>query len=304
MTDRTAATVAKRPTRFRAWMLAIRPLTLSLSIAPVAVGASLAWAETGRTRPFVVAGAALGAALIQIGTNLYNDAADHRRGADGPARLGPPRVTALGLINEADVGRAAILAFALAAAIGVGLIWAGGWPILTLGVVSILCGLAYSGGPRPIAYTPFGEAFVILFFGLAAVGGTYWLAAGAFGLTPVIAGLAVGLFAAAVLMVNNHRDRDEDARVGRYTLAIALGPSATRAAYAAFMLAPFALLAPLSWLAPGLHVRLALAALPVAAWLVWRFGREPAGPGYNLLLAQTAQTQALFAALLSLSALW
>jgi len=304
MTNELAASLAERSSKIRSWMLAIRPLTLTLSLAPVAVGATLAWAETGRTRPAVVAGAGVAAALIQIGTNLYNDAADHRRGGDGPQRLGPPRVTAQGLLSGAAVARAAFVAFGVAAVIGVGLVCVGGWPILALGLLSIVCGLGYSGGPYPIAYSPFGESFVILFFGVAAVCGTFWLAASVLAPAPVVAGLALGLFAAAALLANNHRDREEDARVGRRTLAIVIGPRWTRVTYGAFVLTPFALLAPLAGLEPTSHAPLALAAAPIAAGLALRFASEPPGRGFNQILAWTAQTQALFAALLCWGATW
>ena len=305
MTDRVSpelVELASKPSRTRAWILATRTRTLTLSIAPVAVGASIAWAETGRLRWSPVLVAALAAALIQIGTNLYNDAADHRRGADGPARVGPLRVTAQGLLGAAEVSLAAMLSFAGAAAAGTYLAAVGGWPILALGLVSIACGLAYSGGPRPIAYTPFGEAFALVFFGVAAVGGTYWLAAGAIAPAPIVAGLAMGLFAAAVLLVNNHRDREEDARVGRRTLAIAIGGTATRWLYATLMLLPFALVFPLVRLLTDAHVWTALIAAPLALIMIARFVREPPGQGFNQILAQTAQTQSVYAVLLCLGA--
>ena len=305
MTDRASAEtvdIVLKPSQIRVWIMALRPRTLSLSIAPVAVGAAIAWADAGRLRWSAVLVAALAAALIQIGTNLYNDAADHRRGADGPARVGPARVTAQGLLGAAEVSRAAFLCFTGAAAAGTYLAAVGGWPILALGLVSIACGLAYSGGPRPIAYTPFGEAFALVFFGIAAVGGTYWLAAGAIGPAPIVAGLAVGLFAAAVLLVNNHRDRQEDARVGRRTLAIAIGGTATHWLYATLMLLPFVLVFPLARLLTDVHVGIALIAAPLALIMVVRFVREPPGSGFNDILAQTAQTQSVYALLLCLGA--
>lgn len=294
---------ASKPSQARVWIMATRPRTLSLSIAPVAVGASIAWADAGRLRWSAVLVAALAAALIQVATNLFNDAADHHRGADGPARLGPLRVTAQGLLGAAEVNRAAFLCFAGAAAAGSYLVFVGGLPILALGLLSIACGLAYSGGPQPIAYTPLGEAFVLLFFGIAAVGGTYWLAAGTLGAAAVVAGLAMGLFAAAVLLVNNHRDRVEDARVGRRTLAIAVGGTATHWLYATLMLAPFVLILPLARLLTDAHVWIALMTAPMALVMVARFVREPPGPGLNKILAQTAQTQAMYAALLCLGAI-
>jgi 1,4-dihydroxy-2-naphthoate octaprenyltransferase len=176
----------------------------------------------------------------------------------------------------------------------------GGWPILVLGLLSIACGFAYSGGPWPISYTPFGEAFVLVFFGVAAVSGVYWLATGAIGPSPVVAGVAMGLFAAAVLLVNNHRDRDEDGRAGRRTLSIAIGGNATCWLYAALMLLPFVLVLPLARLLMGTHIWIALVAAPLALVTIARFVRERPGPGFNQILAQTAQTQAAYAALLCL----
>ena len=301
MTERDSSALneaAFRHSRALVWVQAARPRTLSLSVTPVAVGAAIAGAESAHVRWLPVAIAAVAAALIQIATNLYNDAADFRRGGDSSARVGPPRVTATRLISAADVDRATLTGFAGAAAMGVYLAWAGGWPILLLGLVSIACGWAYSGGPAPIAYTPLGEAFVFAFFGVAAVAGTYWLACSAMSLSALVAGAALGSFAAAVLLVNNHRDRDEDARVGRRTLAIALGAGATKRLYAALMVAPFLLLAPLSLLLPHAHAAAALISAPLAILAVARLFREPPGPGLNAILAQTAQVQLAFAALL------
>lgn len=144
------------------------------------------------------------------------------------------------------------------------------------------------GGPFPISYTPLGELFVLAFFGVAGVAGTYWLACGAIAPAPIVAGVAIGLFAAAVLPVNNHRDRLEDARAGRRTVAILIGPDATRWLYAALMLAPFLALAPLMRLMPDAHVGAAILCAPFAFAIVVRFFREPPGRGLNVILARTA----------------
>ena len=286
--------------KLKIWLLASRPRTLTLSLAPVAVGAALAHAEHGALRWGAVAVALLASALIQIGTKLHNDAADSLRGADGPTRIGPHRVTAAGLIAAASVEKGAAACFAGAALGGLYLVAVGGWPILVLGLLSIMCGWLYSSGPKPISASPFGELFVIAFFGLAAVGGTFYLATGRLDAAALLAGLALGLFAAAVLLVNNHRDRIEDARNGRRTLAIVLGPRGSALLYAGLMLGPFLLAPAIASLLPSGHAQAAFLAAPLAAWLVWRFFREPPGPGFNLLLAMTAQCQALFALLLSL----
>jgi 1,4-dihydroxy-2-naphthoate octaprenyltransferase len=290
------------PPLLSTWIGAMRPRTLTMALAPVVVGAALAWLIEGKTHVAAVLVAMLSAACIQIATNLFNDAKDFERGGDGPDRVGPLRAAASGLLSPEAIKRAAYGSFGLAALGGVFLIAVGGWPILLLGLASIASGWAYTGGPRPISYTPYGEIFVIAFFGLAAVCGTYWLCAGALALAPALAGCAVGLFAAGVLMVNNFRDAAADARVGRRTLAIVAGPERSRWLFAAMMLAPFALLAPLSASAPHNHMVLALGALPLALMQTRRLFVEPPGPGLNTVLARTAQTQAVFSLLLSLGA--
>ena len=288
--------------QLKIWLLATRPRTLTLSLAPVAVGAALALAASGGLRWSAVVVALLASALIQIGTNLHNDAADFFRGGDGPDRIGPTRVVAAGLIDARTVERAAAGCFAGAALCGLYLVWLGGPPILALGLVSILCGWLYSSGPKPIAATPFGELFVIAFFGLGATCGTYYLTAGRLDAVAFFGGAALGLFAAAVLLVNNHRDRIADARNGRRTLAILLGPRGSAVLYAALMLTPFLLLFPIAALLSSRAVLLALAATPLSLWLIRRFFREPPGPGFNLILAATAQCQAGFALLLCIGA--
>jgi 1,4-dihydroxy-2-naphthoate polyprenyltransferase len=281
------------------WIMAARPRTLTLSVTPVMVGTALAWAVERRIHWPAVLAAFVASAFIQLGTNLHNDAADSWRGGDGPDRVGPPRATASGLLDGIAVNRAACACFALAAVLGAYLIWVGGWPIFLLGVLSILSGWAYTGGPLPIAYTPFGELFVVAFFGLGAVCGTYWLCTESLGSAAIGAGLALGCLTGAVLLVNNHRDADADARVGRRTLAIMAGPFATTCVYAALMLLPFALLWPIGQALPRGHVWPTLIALPLAGALIYQFAREPRGRGFNRILVQTVQVQAIFSVLLS-----
>jgi 1,4-dihydroxy-2-naphthoate polyprenyltransferase len=285
------------------WIMAARPRTLSLSVTPVAVGAALAWAAAREVHWSAVFAALVGSVLIQIGTNLHNDAADSERGGDGPDRVGPPRVTASGLLSAAAVKHAALASFAAAALLGLYLVAVGGWPILVLGLLSILAGWAYTGGPLPIAYTPLGELFVIAFFGVGAVCGTYWLCAGRLDAVAADGGLALGLFTAAVLLVNNRRDLEADARVGRKTLPIVAGLRATNWIYAALVVLPFALLALLERALPNSHLSIAAIALPFAVALAYRFAREPRGRGFNRILVQTVQVQLLFSLLLCIGVL-
>jgi 1,4-dihydroxy-2-naphthoate octaprenyltransferase len=282
------------------WFVASRPRTLSLSMTPVAVGTALAWAVEGRVHWLAVIAALLGSTLIQLGTNLHNDAIDSERGGDGPDRIGPPRATASGLLSAAAVKRGALTCYAIAALMGLYLVFVGGWPILVLGILSILSGWAYTGGPLPIAYTPVGEIFVVAFFGVGAVCGTYWLCTAHLGSAAIEAGVALGLFAGAVLLVNNHRDADADTRVGRKTLAIMTGARVTAWIYSGMLLLPFALLPLIGQALPRGHVWLVLGALPLAFILVYRFMHEPRGQAFNGILVKTVQLQILFGLLLCL----
>jgi 1,4-dihydroxy-2-naphthoate octaprenyltransferase len=269
-------------------------------MTPVIVGAALAWAVERELHWGAILAALLGSMFIQLGTNLHNDAADSERGGDGPDRVGPPRVTASGLLDGTAVKRGAMACFAVAALMGLYLVAVGGWPILLLGIFSILSGWAYTGGPMPIAYTPLGELFVVIFFGLGAVCGVYWLNTGELNVVAIQTGLALGLLAGAVLLVNNHRDAEADARVGRRTLAIVAGPGLTAWIYAGLMLLPFALLRPIGEALPRGSVLPAFIALPVAIAMIYYFMREPRGRGFNRILIRTVLTQLFFGMLLAL----
>lgn len=287
------------PSRLHAWFLACRPKTLSVSLSPVLVGTAVAWHASGRLLWLPLLAAALGAGFIQIGTNLFNDVGDFLRGTDTPGRLGPRRATAEGWLTPGKVKAGAWLSFTLAFLCGIYLVAHGGWPIVAIGLASLAAGWAYTGGPKPIAYGPLGEIFVFLFFGLVAVGGSYYLQM--LTLTPValLAASLVGIHAAAVITVNNYRDHDGDARHGKNTLAVRLGRPATRHLYAGEMLAPFALLPLLADL--GRPALLPLLALPLALKLIRRFYREAPGPVFNDILAATAGLQLLFALLLCIA---
>ncbi|MCR6632517.1 MAG: UbiA family prenyltransferase [Magnetospirillum sp.] len=152
-----ASPAAAPPTGLRLWLAAIRPRTLTIAVAPVVAGAGLAWHLTHDLRVWPLLATLLGALLIQAGTNLWNDVGDAARGGDQPLRQGPPRVTAQGWVSPERVRAAALLSFAAAALVGLYLAWVGGWPIVALGGASLAAGWAYSGGPRPIAYTPWAS---------------------------------------------------------------------------------------------------------------------------------------------------
>lgn len=289
------------PAGLRLWLLAIRPKTLTLALVPVLVGSALAWGEAARLDWSAAFAAGLAALLIQAATNLHNDAADFLRGGDAPGRVGPQRVTANGWATPRTVIRAAWISFAGAALCGLYVVWLGGWPLLLVGLLSILAGWSYTGGPWPIAYTPLGEVFVMAFFGLAAVMGSYWLHAGSLSWTSLWAALAVGAPAAAVLLVNNTRDADNDRRAGRRTLPVVAGLTAARAVYGGLLLLPFLLLWPIHQALPTSPLWLPLLAAPLALFNGLAFTGETPGPGFNRLLARTAQMQVAYGVLLSIA---
>jgi len=278
------------------WLLGMRPRTLTMAAVPVAVGAALAWAG-GAVPDWVTFVATLACAvLIQIGTNLFNDANDGARGADGPDRIGPVRITGSGLAKPKQVRRAAIACFVAALLAGLYLVVVGGVPILAIGLASLVAGYAYSSGKRPLSHGPFGEVYVIVFFGLVAVTGSYYLQSGRLpGGAVALTGIAIGCYAAAVLLVNNLRDTKADLRAGRKTLAGRLGTRAAQGLYGFLMLVPFAMLA-LAW---GLQpLGLVWLGLPVCLWLAALFARMPVGPGMNAQLGRTALVQVLVGTLL------
>lgn len=286
--------------RLRIWWLAIRPATLTISLAPVLVGVSLAWHDTGHILwiPFMLAAAA--ALLIQIGTNLYNDVGDFERGADRAERLGPPRAVSSGWLAPGEVRRAVVLVFAVALGVGAWLVWHGGWPILLLGLASIAAGIGYTGGPRPIAYSATGEFFVFVFFGLAAVLGTYYLQSFSWTWGGVLSASMIGSLAAAVIVVNNYRDLDNDRQVGKHTFAVRAGRFWSQVEFVVLLGVPYALLLALGRVTHvGWWLLLPLGSLPMAAWIALRFLRERPGPGFNRILADTAQLQLIFSGLLA-----
>ena len=271
--------------------IAARVKTLGLSLAPVAAGTWLA-AQSGGWSVAVMVAAMVAAAMIQIGTNLWNDAADGGRGTDGPNRLGPPRMTGLGLLDAGLVRRAAIAAFGIAALFGLWLTMIGGWPVVAIGLVSLALGYFYSMGPRPLSHTALGEVLVVLFFGIIAVGGTVYLHGQPLSGKVLALGIITGLPAAAVLLINNHRDRDLDQIAGRRTLAIVIGQGATRALYGLFLAA--ALIGGGAFAAKDFLSALALIpAVVLALGLIIAMLKTPVSTGLNRLIAGTVGFQIL-----------
>lgn len=211
------------------WIEAARPKTLGAAIAPVLIGAALANAEHRFHMASVIA-ALLSAIGIQIGTNFCNDYCDFKKGAD-KERIGPVRATQAGLVTPQAMKLATVLAFGFAVLCSVYLLARGGLPVVAIGVASILAGVIYTAGPKPLAYVGLGDLFVLIFFGPVAVAGTYFVQTLEFSRAAAIAGLGPGLIAVAILVVNNLRDMEGDAKVGKRTLAVRFGAQVSKIQY-------------------------------------------------------------------------
>ena len=293
------ASAAVVPRAWRIWLQAARPGTLFAGAVPVGLGTALA-AAAGSWAPATALAALAGALGLQLGANFYNDYADFLRGADTASRLGPIRITQAGWASPRRVLAAAGAAFAGSALAGCYLISVAGWPVVAMGLSGIAGGIAYTGGPYPLAYHGLGELFVFLFFGLMAVAGTFYVHLGTVTAPVWAAGAGLGCLASAILVVNNLRDRQGDALCGKRTLAVRLGGRAARYQYIALVVAAYLCLG-LGW---GLSGRAWGWLLPTLTWpwarrLMAAVGRSE-GVALNPLLGRTAQLEAAYGALLGL----
>lgn len=278
-----------RPGGLGAWRMAARLPTLPAAAAPVIVGTAAAIRDDAFAALPALAALA-GAILLQIGANFANDAFDHERGADTPDRLGPPRTSQLGLLSPGDLKRGMAVVFALATVVGLYLAWVGGWPVVAVGVASIIAAVAYTGGPWPVGYHALGDLFTFVFFGLVAVMGTYYVQAGEVTWFSAVAAVPVGATVTMILVVNNLRDIPTDRRTGKTTLGVVLGERLTRWWYSALLAvalgipvaASLAGTASLGWVA-------AVAAGALAWPLVRRVMGGAAGRELNPVLKQTAR---------------
>lgn len=276
------------------WIDSARPKTLAAAFVPVSVGAALAYSHTAFDA--VATAAALGCALlIQIATNFANDYFDFRHGADTGERIGFARASATGIIAPAAMLKAAIATFTMAFILGLFLVWHAGWIILAIGVISIICGLAYTGGPFPLAYNGLGDVFVFLFFGIIAVTGTYYVNTLNWAMEAFLASLAVGALCTNILVVNNLRDSETDAAANKKTLGVIFGDNFLRWEYSLMLTVAFAI-------PPHFFFRenyeavifLPFLSLPFAFYLLLTIWNETDKTRLNKTLEQTARFVTLF----------
>lgn len=281
---------------FQIWWLAIRPKTLPAAVSGVVMGCALAWrAGTFNLLPALDALAV--ALLLQIGSNVANDVFDFERGADTSERQGPLRVTQAGLLTPAQVKRGMWVIFGLAALCGLYLAILRGWVVIVIGLAAILSAIAYTGGPFPLGYYGLGDVFVFIFFGVAAVAGTYFVQVGSVSAAAWWMSLPVGLIVTAILVVNNLRDIENDRKAGKHTLAVRLGERGTRIEYLACMVIAYLVL-------PLAAMKGIIPWTALLAWGSWPLAIKSTrtvftqrGRPLNAALAGTGQTAFVFSLL-------
>ncbi len=285
---------------WKAWVLAFRPKTLTAALLPIIAATALVQFEGIAFAWWIPVLSLLASFFIQIGTNLINDAVDFKRGADTEERIGPIRVTQKGIFTARQVWLVGSLFFLAAVLCGIPLVMHGGWPIVAIGVFSVLFGYAYTAGPFPLAYLGLGDLFVILFFGLIAVGGLVFLMTGEWQVPALILGLQIGLHATVLIAINNLRDVNQDLKVNKKTVPVRFGQKFAKFEIAALVLTPFIL--NLYWLShAGLWAALLpLITLPLGLKIVTLVHETGPSPEYNRFLAMSAALHLLFGCLLSL----
>lgn len=287
-------------TKTKAWFLAARPKTLSASVVPIVATTGLVAGLGYEIHWWIVVCALLSSFCIQIGTNFVNDAMDFKKGADTETRLGPMRVTQQGHFTFKQVMFFATAFFILAAVFGLPLALHGGLPIIVIGFFSILMGYAYTSGPWPLAYHGLGDLFVILFFGLIAVGGLFYLLTGQYTLEAFIVGLQIGFLSTVLIAINNLRDIHQDKLVHKKTLAVRFGVLGARIWIGFLILSPF--FAGYYWL--SIHrfwvYIVPLVCFPLGLSIAKKIFRTEPSPVYNRYLALSSVYSLIFSILLAI----
>lgn len=281
----------------KSWVMAARPKTLSAAVVPIVSSLGLVLSKGVQIQWWIVACALLASFFIQIGTNFVNDAMDFKKGADTETRLGPQRVTQQGIFTFKQVMTMATLCFAMAVAFGIPLVIHGGWPIVMIGLVSVTMGYAYTSGPFPLAYRGLGDLFVIIFFGLVAVGGMYYLLTGDYSIEAFVLGLQIGFLSTVLIAINNLRDIQADKLVNKKTLAVRLGVKPAKVWICFLIVAPY--IAGYYWLFQNkiYFYAVPMLCLPLGISVMKKIIRTEPSAQYNKFLAQSSAYALLFSLL-------
>lgn len=282
----------------KAWLLASRPKTLTAASIPVMLGCALA-SMYGHFQLIPAILCFLFAFLMQIDANFINDLYDYLKGTDREDRLGPERACAQGWISPSGMKKGIIITTFLAAVDGLCLLWYGGWEMIPVGIACIIFAFLYTTGPYPLAYHGWGDVLVLVFFGFVPVGCTFYIMAHSWNTSVTIASLACGFVIDTLLMVNNFRDREQDAISGKKTIVVRLGARAGLILY--FLLGLAACWSCFYFVGEG---RLWAAILPQIYLLLHIFttvkmARINRGKELNAILGETSRNMLLFGILLT-----
>jgi len=287
---------------WRAWCVALRPKTFWIATMPVVVTSALVMGERGALDTRIALLALLASLLLQAITNLQNDVGYATRRLATGNHVGLSRATCNGWLTTGQVRLAIALCVAACVGAGIPVVDRWGVPAALMGLSSMAAALAYMGGPRPIAFTALGELTVFVFFGLIAVIGSYYVQTGTVSSTAMLAGIGIGALAAAILAVNNHRDRDHDAATKRRTFAVTFGELRSRQLFTCLLALGFAVVPWTAWAAQSAWLALPLLVAPRAITLVRDFTRLPAGPAWNALFFRTVKLELAYGVLLAAGA--
>ena len=280
--------------KFSIWLSAARPQTLPAAVVPVLVGGSIA-AHDSLFRWDTTLIALICALLIQTGTNFANDYYDFVKGSDRPDRIGFERATSAGLVQPKSMLFATYFTMTIAFFLGLYLVWVGGWVILVIGLLSLLFGVLYTGGPYPLGYNGLGDLFVFIFFGVVAVMGTYYINTLSWSTVSFWASVPVGALCVNILVVNNLRDIEQDRISGKRTLGVLLGEHALKLEYT--LLASAAYAVPVYLLLSGkfnLFILLPLLLLPLSLLLLNTIWNHQDKRTLNKTLERTAGFMILY----------
>lgn len=283
---------------FNNWIAAARPKTLPAAVAPVLVGASEA-ARQSSIESWPVFICLIFALLVQIATNMANDYFDFIRGADTGERVGPERLVSSGKIKPKSMLGVSIGLFAIAFLVGLTMVSYRGSEMLVVGVLAIVFGYAYTGGPYPLAYHGLGDVFVIVFFGLVATVGTYYVILGSVSYAVILLGLPLGLLANNILVVNNYRDEETDGLAGKRTLVVRFGRKMARAQYGLQLLVAYLSISIYIGVTQSYWAGLALLTVPIGTRLIVEL-RHTEGEALNGLLGRSARLLLVFSVLLAI----
>lgn len=259
------------------WLLATRPKTLPAGSVPVLIGGALAYYDN-KMDPFLLLITFICSLLIQVITNYINEIYDFKKGADNKDRLGPKRMVASGEISLKAMTVVSGILILITFLLGLILVFEAGWLILAIGLLSLFFAYAYTGGPYPLAYKGLGDIFVLIFFGIIAVCGTYYIQTKQVNLLVFLTSLGPGFLSMNLLGVNNIRDIETDKKANKMTLAVRLGRKKANAIYTILMLFTFLIPFAIGHITQSLYNLLPIAsvflAIPLIKQVYTKQGKE------------------------------